>query len=401
MAIDIVPFTAEWEPAVVRFNRRMRDSKAPSAFDLPERAKAPKSGVVFSRNFIAVEGSEVRGGIIVLEHPAFINNALQDGGSARRETVINLQSPLSEGIIDSKYAMVSIQLIRFALKRCPYAYVVGMGSAENPLPRLLKASGWTVRPVPFFFRILRAARCLKQLKPLQRKPALKFAAMVGAYTGTGALALSVVQRPRNSTSGYRSEKVSSPGSPDHGADQSTDQGTNRGAARDAEHGTGLRMDDALWSAVEQRLSFGVVRDSSTLPEYLSARIERHRVYRGNECTGWFSMMISSMENHSYFGNLRVATLVDMVVRDPVDMGPTAMLAVECARAAACDLVVTNQLQLQAQEALRGAGFLRFSSNYFLASSKRLSAVMDDATSFVTRQDGDGLVNLRGVNIGGG
>ncbi len=372
MAIEIVPYTTEWEPAVARFNQRMREGKAPSAFDLPPRAGTPKSGVVHTQHYIAIEATEVRGGILVLEHPAFINNATQDGGSARRETVINLQSPLSEGIINPRYAMVSIQLIRFALKRCPYAYVVGMGGMQHPLPRLLKASGWTVRPVPFFFHVLRAARSLTQLTPLKRSAPLRAAALVGAYTGGGALALSVVQRPRVSTRGYRVEPVS-------GSDANSQQ-----------------RDDAIWSAVEGRLSFGVVRNSETLDQYLWPQVQRHRVFVGDSHRGWFTIMVSSMRNHSYFGNLRVATIVDLVAEQASDLAPLARLAVAQARTAGCDLVVSNQLHAESQAALRRAGFIAFSSNYLFASSKLLSAAIVDATSMVSRQDGDGLVNLRGA-----
>src|SRR5688572_2878943 len=125
MPIQFVPYTPEWEPAVERFNRRMREGKAPSAFTIPDRAAQPKTGAVRAQYILAAEEAEVRGSMIIQEHPGFLNNSGQEGGSARRENVINIQSPLSEGIINAKYAMVSIQLIRFALKRCPYVYVVG------------------------------------------------------------------------------------------------------------------------------------------------------------------------------------------------------------------------------------------------------------------------------------
>jgi len=376
MAITIVPYTPELEGAVARFNRRMREGKAPSSFDLPPRAVAPREGAVRLRQFVAVEGDEVRGGLLILEHPAFMNEGggggegRSEGAGGRRTTVINLQSPLSEAIIDSRYAMVSIQLIRFAVKVCPYAYVVGMGSLDNPLPRLLKASGWSVRPVPFAFHVLRPARCLTQLGPLQRTPLLRFAARAGAHSGAGALALLVAQRGRGSAAGYRAEPLEA------------------SSVADAAN------DDAVWAAVESRLSFGVVRDSSTLAGYLWPQVVRTRVYCGERYCGWFSMLVSSMRDNAYFGNLTVSTLVDLVAADAADLGPMAVLARRGARAAGCDIVVTNQLQREAQDAVRAAGFLSYRSNYLLATSKALSAAMRDETSLVSRQDGDGLVNMR-------
>jgi hypothetical protein len=369
MAIAIVPLTRDLEPAVQRFNQRMRDGDAPSAFLLPERAATPKTGIVRAQQFVAVEGEEVRGGILILEHPGYFDTRSTEAG-VRRDLVINLQAPLSEAIIDSRYAMVSIQLIRFAVKHCPMAYVVGMGSADRPLPRLLKASGWTVRPIPFFFQILRASASLRELQPLRRRPPLRLAAMLAGLTGIGAMVLAIVQRPRVSAAGLRSKQVT---------DKSED---------------GAREDDATWAAVEPRLSFSVVRDSTTLPQYLWRQVERHRVYRSDACAGWFSLMLSSMRGHSYFGNLKVATLIDVIARDRADTAAIVVLAVHRAREEGCDLVVSNQLHRELQEALARAGFVRYSSNFLLATSSALSAAMRDESSLISRQDGDGLVNLR-------
>ena len=69
----------------------------------------------------------MRGGIICLEHPGWVD--------AKIETVLNLQAPLSEGIVDQKYSLVAVQLIRFAVKRSPYVYIVGMGNEQNALPK--------------------------------------------------------------------------------------------------------------------------------------------------------------------------------------------------------------------------------------------------------------------------
>jgi hypothetical protein len=362
MVIRFHLYTPAWEPAVARFNRRMLEGHAPAAFDISERAPVPSTGPVRAELFLAVDDEqEVRGGVIVQEHPAWLNGC--------RKTVINLQSPLSEAIIDAKYAMVSIQLIRFAVKRCPYAYVVGMNREENPLPRLLKASGWNVRKVPFQFRILRAGRCLTQLQPLQDRFALKLAGILGAYSGAGTLALAMTQRQRVSSSGYRLE---------------------RAGAVDA-------VEDRLWESVERRISFGIVRDSSTIPSYLTQKLERLRVFDKSGACGWVSLLISTMRRHSYFADLKVATLVDLVAAAPASLGPMAALAVAHAKSSGCDLVVSNQLQTEARHALAAAGFLGYRSNYLLATSKAVSGEMVDETSFVTRQDGDGLVNLHALS----
>ena len=363
MAIEFVLYTSEWEPAVGRFNQRMLDGKAATDFGIPRNAGTVRTAPVRQQHFLATEGDEVRGGMIILEHPAVVTAE----GIRRTESVTNFQSPLSEGIIDPKYSMVAIQFIRWALKRCPYANVVGMGHIDNPLPRLLKAAGWTVRPVPFFFNLLHPARAIRELQPLRAKPVVRAAGLIGAYTGLAGIALKFVQRPRVSNDGYS-------------------------ATRALEL---TAIDDALWQDVQERVSFGVVRNSATLPTYLAKDTERHYVSQKESIRGWFSMVVAQNRSHSYFGNLKVATLVDIVAATMGESAIVARLAVDTARGAGCDIVVSNQMSAEAQQGLRAAGFIPYRSNYLFASSKALTLAMNDATGFVSRQDGDGLVNLRG------
>lgn len=361
MAFQFVLYTPEWEPAVARFNKRMADGNAPADFDIPQRAVAYPDVLPRAEAWLAVDDGEVRGGMIILMHAGYLN----DGSGGRTEIVANFQSPLSEGIIDPKYTMISIQMIRSALKRFPHSYVVGMGHADRPVARLLKAAGWTVRPVPFFFRILKSRRALTQLKPLQRKAPLRIASMLAAYTGGGAAALAVVQRKRPNAKGFSTSEIK--------ADV---------------------HDDEAWTAVEERISFGIVRNSETLGRYLIPEMRRFAVHRNNEYCGWFSIIVARMRNHSYFGNLTVGTLCDIVSVDADNAAAFVELAVREARAAGCDMIVSNQLSDETQHAMKDAGFLSYTSNYLFASSKALSAVVNDSTAFVTRQDGDGLVNLR-------
>ena len=62
-------------------------------------------------------------------------------------------------------------------------------------------------------------------------------------------------------------------------------------------------------------------------------------------------------------------------------------------------MITNQTQDAVVAACRGQGFLERGSNYFIATSKALTAECDaaggDAAMCVTRRDGDGVVNLQG------
>jgi hypothetical protein len=359
MAIQIVPYTAGLEAAVQRFNRRMESAKAPAEFGIPETPPPPRpAALVRAENFLAVDSEgEVRGGVIVLEHPGWV------GGKV--ETVLNLQSPLSEGIIDPKYSLVAIQLIRFAVKRSPYVYIVGMGSEQNPLPRLLKAAGWTVRPVPFYFRMLRPNRCLKQLRPLQHSLVMRVASMMAAMSGTGWLALKLLQRASPAPSGLRAERISSTSA----------------------------ADDEAWARFRERCSFAVLRDAATLPLYCRKDILRFQLLRDQNTKGWFSLLPAQMRGHRYFGDLKIVTLMDVLCMDPADTPAAVALAVQFASSIGCDLIVSNHMHHEIRSSLRTAGFLQYRSNYLFGTSKALSDKIRDDTALVSRQDGDGLVNL--------
>src|SRR4029078_2126097 len=118
---------------------------APTAFLLSEDLiKQEESQSSIRRHqFLAMDTEAVRGGVIELDQPGWLN-----GAPVR---ALNYQSPLSEGIADSRYAAVGLQIVRFMQSRSPAAYIVGMGSRSNPLPRLLQAAGWTLIDIPFLY----------------------------------------------------------------------------------------------------------------------------------------------------------------------------------------------------------------------------------------------------------
>src|SRR5258708_728842 len=158
----------------------MRAGNAPTEFvlpeDLPRTSTNPEASIRWT-DFIAMDGEFARGGVLEMDQPGWV------GG--RQERTINYQSPLSEGILDPTYSMVAMQLVRFMQKRSPYVFIVGMGAETNPLPRLLKASGWHVEAAPFNFRVHRAGAFLRELRILRGSAVKRIGAQLAAATGMG------------------------------------------------------------------------------------------------------------------------------------------------------------------------------------------------------------------------
>ena len=161
MGIRVVPHAPQYVEEVRKFNDRLRGV---SPFLLGEAAPGDpppletECGVSF-HHFVAVDDlGVVRGGYFIRTQPFLIRE--------RVYTVGHFTSPLSEGLIDRRYAAVGALLLSHALKFQPLLFAMGMGSLQSPLPRILKAAGWPIYEVPFLFRVLNGSRFLRNLGAL-------------------------------------------------------------------------------------------------------------------------------------------------------------------------------------------------------------------------------------------
>ena len=365
--IQILPYAEQHTGAVRAFNERMRTGKAPTDFLLPESVGPEGSGPVRVTQFVAVEQEDVRGGFIELVYPGWVNGSEQ--------IVANYQSPLSEGIHDRRYTLVSLQIIQHIQQRQPYVFMVGMGDPGRPLPRLLRASGWEVFPVPFLFRVQNAARFLREVAPLRVSGIKRSLARVAALTGAGSVAshawraLSVPAW--TAARRYTIESIDSWGP----------------------------WVDSVWEQFRSHCSFAVVRDSAMLPVLYplgSGRVLGWMIKSGAQPVGWITGLSTQMKNNHYFGNLRVGTVLDCMA-PPDALAATAWLAARSLARTGADIVLTNQQHLMLRTAFKQAGFIQASSNYLLAISKRLAEASrcsggHDAIH-VTRGDGHGRIHL--------
>ena len=284
---------------------------------------------------------------------------------------LNFQSPLSEGIVNPKYSVVAMQMVKFMQKQTDAVFVVGMGSQDRPLPKLLVASGWSMRPVPFLFRVHRTGNFLRELQMLRTSPARRIAALTARATGLGAAGLAVLQRRRNQGNG-----------------------TIR-----RQNAWGDWADD-IWQRCRSHCSFAVQRDRRTLESLYPASDPRTiilLVERDEKPVGWSVCFNAALEDNRHFGSLRVGSVLDCMA-DPDARALTAVLTDREMATQGVDLVVVNHSHAAWVLSFRSAGFLAGPSNYLLALSKRLSELVraepqGEERMHVTRGDGDGRVHL--------
>ena len=367
MAASIHELCADDTDAVRQFNVRLAHAGVSFTFQVAQSElmhAESASDAPYQTAYVLADGSAVRGGYILKPERIFAGGEWLSAG--------NYQLPLSEGIIDRKYAMVGLQLIKDALARQPRLYCLGMGGTARPLPQLLKRLGWAVSEVPFFFRIEHPRAFTREIRWVRQRTRLRLLLDTAYRTGMlgGMVGLARVRR-----------RVFGPRVP---STVSIDQVQE------------LPSDiNEIFSRL--RGDYGLLCDRTAaamrrkLPQ--DPKLMRLVLSRSGKLDGWVVLTLSRLKNHTQFGNMTLGCVVDgLAAAEDVDI----LVAEACRRleAGGCDLLVSNQSHPAWISALRRQGFLQGPSNFVLALSPPLAAARTAvACAHFNRADGDGPINL--------
>ncbi len=370
MRIVITPYLEEHEPAVRDFNRRMRAGGAPADVEfseshIPEWLPHTPGAPVYNEFFLALEGSRVRGAYVVKRQDFSFHGKIRPAPFYHH--------PISEAVVDKTYAPVGLQMMMHVLRENPALYALGMAGYDRPLPRMLMALKWKHCLVPFYFRVLRPARFLRQMRTLRTSAWKRMASDAAAFTGTGWAAIGAAQM---------AQRIGKP----------------RTSARAEAASEFDDWADRIWKESAPVYAMIGVRNCAvlrTLYPASNARFLRLRVAVGSRIIGWAAAAISQMRNHQQYGNLRVAVILDGLAA-PENAAAVIAAATRALEEHDVDMIASNQSHQAWIAGLKGAGFLRGPSNYIFAASPKLSEWMQpfDAAfplSHLTRGDGDNLM----------
>ncbi|MGA7559625.1 MAG: hypothetical protein WBW01_01360 [Terriglobales bacterium] len=369
MAISIQPYRQEHEPAVEEFNRRLQRSSGDpdlvfSKTAIPRWLAPANHNPVWNEFFVAVEGSSVRGAYGLKQEMVFVR------GKGMHQ-VACYHHPLSEGIIDRSYASVGGLLARDALARQPFLYALGMGGYERPLPKMLKALGFSLTPIPFYFRVIHPAKFLREMQALRQARWRAVLMDIAATTGTGWLALKSAQGMARLRSRPNADFVVE------------------------EVSEFSEWADGLWDQAKDNVSFAAVRDANTLrllyPGHLTS-VRRLRISRNRDVIGW--AIVGERRKDPKFGKMRVGSIVDCWAC-PENAASVVQAANQALEKDDVDLIVSNQSHHVWCRAFESVGFLKGPSTFVFAASKKLTELLQpleqNRPSFhITRADGDGL-----------
>ena len=376
MALVIQPYRVEHEAAVAEFNHRLQSASSDPSFvfsqsSVPRWLPPGNDNTVWNEFYVAVDGSSpesaVRGVYALKQEALFVR-----GKGVQR--IACYHHPLSEGIVDRSFTSVGMLLARDALARQPFLYALGMGGAETPIAKMLKALGFTLTPIPFHFRVVHPVKFLREMQALREKRWRALLMDIAAASGTGWLAIKALQAMKSSATGIAN-------------------------TASEEIGEFSAWADELWNAAKETVNAATVRDARTLkllyPENYSSPIastRRLRISRNGSAIGW--AIIGVRRKDAKFGTMRVGSIVDCWAM-PNDANALIGAATRALEKDGVDLIVSNQSHHSWCSALEKNGFLKGPTNFVLATSKKLTELLQPfeenrALLHFTRADGDGL-----------
>ncbi len=374
----IIPYRSGDVPGVKRFNQRLKSSGDNHSFPeshiserFPDDGKSP----IYQRFYIVKDNDgEVRGGYFFRHQEFYINKTDIE--------LVDLQLPLSEGIIDQKYAHIGIQILQDAQERARYIFGLGMGGMQYPLPKLLKKSGWHLFTIPFYFYIVDPSAFLSDMTVIKDLVNSRFRKMVFVLTKKLKLLSLIMMLIRT----YLALKniffqLSSP--------EIKVESLNKFES----------SADLLWEKYKSNYSIVAKRSSSVLnilypPEDI--RYKKLIISQKGVVIGWMVLVVKKMERDRFFGNIRVGTIVDSFSH-PDKYKNIVSSATRFLRNEGVQLIITNNSNKKCGKHLKTNGYFRGPSNYILALSKKISELfendIDFENSLFMRGDGDGPINL--------
>jgi hypothetical protein len=373
MPIEIVPYEARHESAVIGFNQRMHSGGSTWGFytsSIPDWI-APKAGQsVWREYFVAVdETGEVRGAFALKPQTWLVRG--------QPHVVTDWQGPFSEGSVDPKFNALGLRLIRDMLKKQPLLYSWGHGGDGQVIVEMLQKLGWQMHHTPFFLLVCRPTRFLRMNRILRTTPLRRVALDLAAVTGLGHVALKLLELTLRFKAPRKFTSVATV-VPNFGP-----------------------WADELWSRCATRYSAIAVRDAASMNALVPsagwpAGI-RLKVELQGRVIGWAVVLDTQMQNEARFGSLRVGSIVDCFA-DPDDAGEVISAATRFLRQSGTDIVISNQAHPAWMQAFNHNGYVLLPNKRMFAPSPLLRALLEpfEETArglHLTNMDGHGPMGL--------
>jgi hypothetical protein len=359
--------------AVARLNSRLkaggRDDKIPLEPALPGEAHyRPEGFPVYRRMIIAEDGQEVRAAMMLCHHNIFIHGVRRD--------FCWTKMPLSEGIIDVKYSLAIVQLMKRALDYQPFMMGVGAGTSVSEGHRFFVKLRWRHQSVPFFFYPVKVSKVLRGLRYLKNSSRLRYGALLGAYSGLGAVVSGLLSLRRKIAGGLPDFEGS--------VVECFGEWANKIFYNSlSDYPVAMRSDAT---------SLNIVYPPND-HRYIRLRVKRTGAKTD---VGWIVVASKQMSDNPYFGNLKVGTLVDGFGRSE-DVPVLVAAGLKHLVSIGVDIIVANFSHAAWVEACRRSGMFSGPSNFQLFVSPKGGPALEESCPLhqihIARGHSDGMDNL--------
>lgn len=358
---------------IQRFNERLKAGGSEEQMTLNaglrgEARYRPDGFPVYRRMMIASDGEEIRAAVLLFHHNIFISREKRDFCWA--------DMPLCEGIIDNRYSLTIIQLMKKALSYQPFLITTGVGTSDIAAFKFFSKLGWRRSEVPFFFYPVKVNNVLRGMNYLKNHSKLRYGAIVGSYLGAGAGASGLLAARRKLSTRFSNHECSIIDSFDDWADLIFDQSLPG-------YEVAIRSDATTLNIVYP----------ADDPRYFRLRVRRKSTKRD---IGWVVTISKQMHNNPYFGDLKVGTLADGFGQ-PADAPELIAAGINHLIELGVDLIVGNFAHTAWVEACRKSGMFRGPSNYQIFVSPNAGDLLKESYPshmiHVARGHNGGLHNL--------
>lgn len=368
--VEIRRFRPTDELAIAALNARLAAAGLPHQIGCEDPRLASSAGFdeypIVERLYVASEGLEIRGGVWLKEQLFWAEGRTVVAGWAKY--------PVAESLVSGAAAGVPASLLFTVLHEQPCLMALGMGGHTGSFARLLAAARWSSSLVPFFFRILKPFRVLRQLSLARSTPFRRALADGLAFSGLGWTANSVLA----------------------GIDRITHE--SAGFSRTIVPRFGEWADE-LWARSRHAYGFAARRDSHALNSLYPGdfrALTRLRVTDGERDAGWVCVRAIDCAGTWFehtFGHLRLGIITDGFAR-PADAKGVFEAGVTHLIEQNVDLIVTFQSHPAWCDAAREAGLVPGPSNCAFYRSPAVERILRRAESIgrfchLTSSDGDG------------
>ncbi len=369
--MKIVEFQDIHNDEVKDFNYRLK--KAGVNYQYPLIASSDVLSIdkdieIYTKHYIVLDVNNVVRGGYILKYQRF-------SLYKKNITSVVFQLPLSEGLINKKYNDVSLMIFKDAFSRSDKLFAVGLGGLDKNFPKILRAFGWQLELIPFYFKVNNVKNFIQNISYLEDKTILNGIVKLGYFSG---LLFSFIKLNQIFRDGFDSKLYS--------------------------YKRFERFEDwadSIWK--NSKTKYTLLADRSA--KYLNA------IYPDNDKTlinlkiifkkkiiGWCVLKKTRVSNHKQFGNMFLGSIVDCLCLDGYEK-----IIISCANDYLMknnvDLIVTNQSSKSFCASLQKNGFIKGPSNFVLALSKYFhknisGELKQNMNSFhFNRGDSDGRINL--------